>query len=315
MHPGRGVVAVVLALGALGSCADDNEAEGGTTTSGALAAETVPGGSVTIVVGGDATAAAPSPGPTTTVDPAELACPATDSGNTDPTGDADALVKAACATEAAAQKRFAVSSTTGAGNVSFGARGVVDLDAARADVTLTRQGVDSIRYIVDGDRVWFTSGLTSFTAIMPEGRVWVSASLAEAQGVGVLDTNPAGPPVGLIVLGASDVQVDGERHQFTVSADALTVAVPVARRAAVSQLLPIDQPDLEITGDAFVTDGRLTDVTITAVASSTGAATVWTASYSDYDVPVDIAPPPAEQAVSFADVPDLPNAMAALTGA
>lgn len=311
----RAVALLVVAGSAVTACSDDDGegADGAGTTPSPLVAETVPGGEVTIDVGGgDDTAPTVSAGPTTTIDPADLACPATDLGAD---GDAAVLVAAACATDAASSKRFDVSSTTGGGTVSFGSAGTVDVSAGRADVTLQRQGVDSIRYVLDGDRVWFTSGLTSFSAALPDGAAWVAASRAEAESLGILDSTAGGAPVHLLALGATDVTLNGDRYSFSVSSSAVLAAVPVARRTAVGQLLPLDQADLTVTGDAVVVDGRITDMTVSAVTGSTGTPTVWEATLGEFDAPVEIAPPPASDVVAFADVPDLPGVMAALTGA
>jgi hypothetical protein len=310
----RAVALLVVAAVAVTACSDDGdgEGEGADTATSRLVAETVPGGEVTIEVGGTDTAATAAAGPTTTIDPRDLTCPATDPGAE---GEAAVLVAAACATDAVSSKRFDVSSTTGGGTISFGSAGTSDVSAGRADVTLQRQGVDSIRYVVDGDRVWFTSGLTSFSTALPDGKTWVAANVAEAQSLGVLDATAGGAPVHLLALGATDVVLDGDRYTFSVSPSAVLAAVPAARRTAVSQLLPLDQADLAVTGDAVVVDGRITDVTVTAIAGSTGTATVWEATNREFDVPVDIAPPPASAVVAFADVPDLPGVMASLTGA
>ncbi len=314
MNRARGAVAVLVAVAvAVGACSNDDGDDGAGTTASPLVAQTVPGGEVTIDVGGTGdTAATVAAGPTTTIDPADRACPASDPGAE---GDAAVLVVAACATDAVSSKRFDVISTTGGGTVSFGSAGTVDVSAGRADVTLQRQGVDSIRYVVDGDRVWFTSGLTSFSTALPDGKTWVTASVAEAQSLGILDSTAGGAPVHLLALGATDVVLDGDRYMFSVSPSAVLAAVPVARRTAVSQLLPLDEADLTVTGDAVVVDGRITDMTVTAIAGSTGTATVWEATLGEFDVPVEIAPPPASAAVTLADVPDIPAAMASLTGA
>lgn len=310
----RAVALLVVAAAAVAACSDDDggaEGDGAGTT--ALVAQTVPGGEVTIAVGGTGdTVTTMAAGPTTTINPADLACPAVDAGAE---GDAAALVAAACATDAVSSKRFDVTSTTAGGTVSFGAAGTVDVNAGRADVTLQRQGVDSIRYVIDGDRVWFTSGLTSFSTALPDGKTWVAATVAEAQSLGVIDATASGAPVHLLALGATDVVLDGDRYTFSVSPSAVLAAVPVARRTAASQLLPLDQADLAVTGDALVVDGRIADMTVTAIAGSTGTATVWEATLGEFDGPVEIAPPPASAAVAFADVPDLPAAMASLTGA
>ena len=308
------VALLVVAAAVVIACSDDGgEGAGAGTTASPLVAPTVPGGEVTIDVGGTGAASTTIPAaPGTTIDPVDLACPATDPGAE---SDAAVLVAAACATDAVSSKRFAVTSTAGGGTISFGAAGTVDVTTGRADVTLQRQGVDSIRYVVDGDRVWFTSGLTSFSTALPDGKTWVAATVAEAQSLGVLDATPGAAPVHLLALGATDVALDGDRYTFSVSPSAVLAAAPVARRTAVSQLLALDQADLTVTGDAVVVDGRITDMTVTAIAGSTGTATVWEATLGEFDRPVEVAPPPASAAVAFADVPDLPAAMAGLTGA
>jgi len=305
---------LVLAAAAITACADDDgEVADSSDTSAPLVAQTVPGGEVTIAVGstGD-TSTTVAPGPTTTIDPADLACPAADPGAS---GDAAVVVAAACATDAVMSKRFDVSSTTGGGTMSFGAAGTIDSVAGRADVTLQRQGVDTIRYVLDGDRVWFTSGITSFSTALPDGKTWVAASVAEVQSLGIVDSTAGAAPVHLLALGATDAVLAGDRYSFSVSPSAVLAAVPLARQTAVSQLLALDQADLTVTGDAVVADGRITDITVTAIAGSTGTATVWEATFGEFDQPVEIAPPPASAAVAFADVPDLPGVMATLTGA
>jgi hypothetical protein len=194
-----------------------------------------------------------------------------------------------------------------------------DFDANRGTVTATTGGIEA-KALFDGDRFWLKSSDEAFTSLMPDGKEWVRGNLSElADDAAVTRLEP----LSLLYLlnGAESVEADdavgSTSYRFDVDMQAAVDSAPSDRRDEVAALIESSQGQPRVSGEAIVDgDGHVRELTVDGtVAASEGDVDIsYEATLDRLDEAVSFEPPPDDEVVALAEVPELTDQLNASPG-
>jgi hypothetical protein len=185
-----------------------------------------------------------------------------------------------------------------------------DVVANRGRVAADSGGVEA-RSVFDGDRFWLTSTDETFTSAMPDGKDWVAGKISELGDDGAVTRLE---PLALLYVlnGAESVtahDADGmTRYRFDVDMSAAADSAPGDRREEVAQLIEAADGRATVAGEAVVDgDQHVRALTVTGTMQTEGGEidVKYHATLDDFDQAPRVEPPPDDEVVALADVPEL----------
>lgn len=185
--------------------------------------------------------------------------------------------------------------------------------SSSAGTTIVKEGSLEAHVAFRNGTAWLTINAPQFTRFLPSGKVWVQASTAELQSLGVFHPLSDGFALLDALRGVKTIQQSGPNAAtFTFSLAQAMARTPASRRAALQSAIHATGDIQSETGSVALTSSgavRSESLRIVGAGSNAGIQLQNSLAISNVGEHVSPTPPPAAQVASLSSLPALQSAL------